>query len=80
MILVWNDAKSFQRHLEDMRKFRQSHRSLPGSELTLLKGMPTPQDINFPRNTGGGRHLLKTGGKTIIVPIWKIVLARGSQN
>lgn len=80
MILVWNDAKSFQRHLEDMRKFRQSHQGLPGSELTLLKGMPTPRDTNYPRNSGGGRRLIKTGGKTIIVPIWKIVIPRGSQN
>jgi len=80
MILVWNDAKSFQRHLEDMRIFRQSHQGLPGSELTSFKGMPTPHDVNYPCNTGGGRRLIKTGGKTIIVPIWKIVLPRGSQN
>jgi len=80
MILVWNDAKSFQRHLEDMRIFRQSHQGLPGSELRLFKGMPTPHDVNYPCNTGGGRRLIKTSGKTIIVPIWKIVLPRGSQN
>jgi len=79
MILVWNDAKSFQRHLEDMRRFRQSHHGIPGSELTLFDNMPSPYDINFPCN-GGGRHLIKTVDKTIIVPIWKIELTRGSQN
>jgi len=80
MILVWNDAKSFQRHLEDMRVFRQSHHSVPGGELTLFKGMPTPYDVNYPCNSGGGRSFIKTSGKTIIVPIWKIALPRGSQN
>ncbi len=80
MILVWDDAKSFQRHLEDMRIFRQSHHGPTGSELTLFKGMPTPHDINYPCNTGGGRYLIKTVNKTIIVPIWKIAPAQGSQN
>jgi hypothetical protein len=46
----------------------------------LFKSMPTPYDINFPRNAGGGKHLVKTGDKTIIVPIWKIEPPRGSQN
>lgn len=80
MILVWKDAKAFQRHLEDMKNFRRSHPGSPGSETTLFRGMPAPHDINFPCNTGGGRHTIKTGGKTIVVPIWKIALPGGSQN
>lgn len=80
MILVWNDAKSFQRHLEDMRKFRRSHQSIPANDLTSFRGMPTPHDINYPCHAGGGRHTIKTGRKTVVVPIWKIALPGGSQN
>jgi hypothetical protein len=80
MILIWNDAKSFQRHINDMKVFRQSHESVSSGELSLFKNMPTPHDINYPCNTTGGRHLLKTGDITLVVPIWKIVLAQGLQN
>jgi len=80
MILVWNDTKAFQQHLEDMRTFRRAHHGMPGKELMLFKSMPTPYDINYPSDNGGARRLIETGYKTIIVPIWKIVPARGSQN
>jgi len=79
MILVWNNAKSFQRHLEDMRVFRQAHDAFK-NELTLSKNMPIPYDVNFLCNTRGGRHAVRTGNKTLIAPIWKVELPAGAQN
>ncbi len=79
MILVWNNAKSFQQHLEDMRAFRQAHDAFQ-NDLTLSRNMPIPYNVNFACNTGGGRHIIRTGNKTIIVPIWKVELPTGSQN
>ena len=78
--LVWNDAKSFRQHLEDMRMFRQSHQSNLESRFTLLKDMPTPCDIHPQSKTGGARGLISARGKSILVPIWEIVLPRNSQN
>ena len=80
MILIWNDAESFQQHLEDMKEFRRSHHEPPVKELALVKHLPAPHDIQFPCNVGGGNQLIKNSSKTLIVPIWKIVLAQGSQN
>ncbi len=79
MILVWNNAKSFQRHLEDMRAFRHTHDAFQ-NDLTPSRNMPIPYDVTFPCNTGGGRHVIRTVNKTIIVPIWKAELPAGSQN
>ncbi len=80
MILIWNDVKAFQQHLEDMRTFRQSHDDIQQGKSALFKNMPTPYDVNFPCNTGGGKQAIKNSGKTIIVPIWKITAPTGSQN
>ena len=80
MILVWDNAQAFRQHVEDMKTFRQSHSDIARSELSLFKGKPPSYDVRFPCNTGGSSQLIKTGGKTIIVPIWKIVLSQGSQN
>lgn len=80
MVLIWNDAKTFQRHLEDMKAFRQSHDSIFNNEITLFNNMPITYDIDVPGNTGGCRHAIKKAGRTIIVPIWKITLARDIQN
>jgi len=78
--LVWNDAKSFKKHLEDMRMFRQLHQSSLESRFTLLKDMPTPGDIHPQNNTGGARSFISARVKSIIVPIWEIVPPRNSQN
>ncbi len=79
MILVWNNASSFQRHIEDMKAFRQTHGSFR-NEAILSRDMPIPYDVNYPRNTSGSRHVTRTGNKTIIVPIWKVELPPNLQN
>lgn len=81
MVLVWNATKFYQRHLEDMKTFRQSHLDVPVTEgLKLLKEIPLQFD-NIPAGgTGIIKSLTDAKGKVIIVPIWKINPPRGSQN
>ena len=78
--LVWNDTKSFQKHMEWMRRFRQSHFDNPEGGLSHLKELPAPSGIFSPSKTGGVGGLTSMKGKHIIVPIWKIVIPRNSQN
>ena len=80
MVLIWNDAKSFQRHLEDMKEFRQSHDGIRNEEITLFQDMPATYDIDSPGHAGGCRHVIRHSSKTIIVPIWKITLPGNIQN
>jgi len=80
MILVWNSVKSFQRHLEEMRVFQQSHNNTPVAELKMISVMPMPFDITLPHETGLIKSFYDSRGKLILVPIWKITVPRGSQN
>jgi hypothetical protein len=79
MILVWSDIKSFQRHLEAMKTFRQYH----GTNLIdrlIIKDMPTPYDIGLSQRDRPITCLSDTRGKVIFVPIWKIAVPPGLQN
>jgi hypothetical protein len=81
MVLVWNDLKSYQRHLENMKEFRQSHLDIAATEeLKLLQDMPIPFDSIPSCGTGIIKSFTDARGKTILVPIWKTTLPRGSQN
>lgn len=81
MILVWDNIKSFQRHLEDMRLFHNLHaHNTPVADLKILKDMPMPFDIDLPRETGLVKSVYDTRGKLILVPIWRVGLSKGSQN
>jgi hypothetical protein len=79
MILVWNDAKSFKRHVEAMRIFRHSHSAYPTDRL-LLRDMPTPYEIDFPLGERQITYFTDSRGKLIFVPIWKIEMPPGSRN
>jgi hypothetical protein len=79
MALVWNDAKSFKQHLENMRVFRQKHHSDEG-RLAPLKEMPPPCNIHTPNKIGGIGDSISIRGKSTLVPIWEIAPARNSQN
>jgi hypothetical protein len=77
--LVWNDAKSFRQHLEDMRVFRQSHhRNL--ESRPALKDMPNACDTPLPGKTGGARGFISARGKLALIPMWEIVPPSNSQN
>jgi len=81
MILVWDNIKSFQKHLEDMRLFCNSHvHKTPIVDLRMLKDMPIVVDIKPPQETGLIRSVFNARGKLVIVPIWRVNLSRGSQN
>jgi hypothetical protein len=79
MFLVWNDARSFRRHLEAMRKFHQSHGKGPVDE-PLFRDRALPRDISPPGKNSRMMSLTDARGNVIIVPIWKIPVPPGSQN
>ena len=80
MALVWHDAKSFQRHLEAMRAFRQSHRGTLKNGFTLPKQLPAPGKTCPLSATEAPRSFSGMRGKRIVVPIWEVVLSRNAQN
>jgi len=77
MILIWNNMNSFRRHLEDMKTFRQAHNN---RQTEQVKNMPILSDVKPPRETGLIKNITDNKGKVIFAPIWKISLARGSNN
>jgi hypothetical protein len=77
MALVWHDAKSFRRHLEQMRAFRQSHHNNPGVSLSWLRDILAPDC--FLSKSGKARGFIMRG-KSTLVPIWEITPSRNSQN
>ena len=79
MVLVWNDAKSFQGHLEAMRAFRQSHSAFPVNGR-LPGDMPTPYTIDFSHGERLVIYLATSTGNIIFIPIWKVTEPKNSQN
>jgi len=80
MILVWDDVKSFNRHLESMKAFRRSRRAKVRCDGNLLKDMPVLQVIPLKNNAGGVNRQFNPGNRPVTVPIPKITLADNSQN
>jgi hypothetical protein len=79
MILVWNDANSFRRHLEAMSAFRQAHGPSPAN-LQLLKDMPVPCYDNPSRSGSRITCFTSARGRVVIAPIWKMKVPPGAQN
>ncbi len=79
MIYVWSDIKSFQRHLEAMKAFRQNHGS-NDIDRTLIKDMPTSYNIDLNQKDHHIKCFNEIKGKVIFVPIWKITVPQGAQN
>jgi hypothetical protein len=78
--LVWNNAKSFKQHLDQMRTFRQSHHGDLEGRFTQIESMPTSYDVQPPQQTGGASGFIGVRGKSVVVPIWEIELPSNSQN
>ena len=80
MILVWDDARSFQRHLEDMGRFRRWHEGA-GVTVPSFHDMPAVFDIepaDYPgRDTA---PFTSVRGRPVVVPIWKIDLPGCAHN
>ena len=74
MILVWHDAKSFNRHLEYTRCFQQFHRAFEKRDWNIIKDMPFARDIHIPLSDGGARCSFDLSPGAMVIPLWKIVL------
>jgi hypothetical protein len=81
MILVWKDARSFQRHLEAMGRFRRSHAGAGGLTRSF-RDMPALFDVDPADNPGrpAAPVFAAVRGRPTVVPIWEIDLPGGSQN
>ena len=78
--LVWNDTRSFKRHVADMKRFRQQHQNTPANELNMLKDMPRPGSIQPIKPSGGSKILISPKRKSNLVPIWEMELPEAVQN
>ena len=79
MILVWKDAKSFNRHLENMRHFRELHRTNAKCAWNIIKDMPVLYNVRIPADAGGARVFSDVTGP-MVVPLWKITLPMSLKN
>jgi hypothetical protein len=76
MMLVWNNARSFRRHVEAMKAFRKSHYVNTINSPEPYKDMPAFNYINRPvsaRARGINRI-------SVVIPMWEIKLPKGCQN
>jgi hypothetical protein len=80
MILVWNDEKSFNRHLENMRRFWQQHQANEKCDWNLIKDMPMTRDIHVAVGAGGARRFFDSNNREMVAPLWKITLPGNVQN
>jgi len=79
MILVWKDNKSFGRHLENMRCFREGHEAEAKCGREMIMDMPALGGNQIPAETGGSRSRLEAAGPAV-VPLWKFTLSAGVKN
>ena len=80
IILVWNNAQSFQQHIADMKNFSEKHKNSPANELYMLKDMPLPGNFQPIIAQGGGKIRISPKRKSTLVPLWEIELPKGIQN
>jgi len=80
IILVWNNARSFQQHVADMKQFSQEHKNSPANEFYMLKDMPLPDSFQPVNTQGGGKILISPKRKCTLVPLWEVELPKGVQN
>jgi len=79
MVLVWNDTKSFRRHLEAMRAFRRSHNEIM-TNGNRSKDMPTQYVIDLAHGERLIIYLDTSIGRLIFIPIWKMEMPINSEN
>ncbi len=80
MILVWNDAKSFKRHIEAMKLFRQSHDGDLEEWPGLFRDMPAAFDVGTSLRERPFKGFTAGKGKVVVVPIWKIDMPADARN
>jgi hypothetical protein len=55
MMLAWNDAQSFRKHLEQMNIFRRNHTAIKRDSVARLMSMPALMPRQHPGQSGGMR-------------------------
>jgi len=80
IILVWNNARSFQKHIEDMKQFSREHKNIPPNEIYMTKNMPLPGNFGPTNARGGQKILISSKRKNTLVPLWAVELPKGVQN
>lgn len=78
MTLNWKDTKSYRGHLEDMREFCRLHEK----QNVIEAPCPQHQEPRLTDKAAAGTTNIYTdgNGRIIVVPIWRTVPAKGSQN
>ncbi len=79
-MLVWNDVKSFSRHLVNMRAFRLSHGPTPKSNYSFIKDIPVLQETRLHFGNGGAFRPSSSLCAVIAIPLWKITLPENIRN
>jgi hypothetical protein len=79
MVPAWTDTRSFQKHLETMKKFRESHYPRPVKELRL-KDTASQGQPDLLQRENGIDGLINLKRKTALVLIWELETPPGSQN
>lgn len=80
IILVWNNTRSFQKHVADMKKFREEHKNSDANEFFMLKDMPLPGNFQPANPQGGSKIQISAKRKSTLVHLWGVELPRGVQN
>jgi hypothetical protein len=80
MQFIWNFNKIFRRRVKSTGEYNRVYVDIPEEEKRILKEATVPLEIEPKCETGMLKSFKDSRGKTIIVPIWKTELARGSQN
>lgn len=79
MVPPWDDTKSFQKHLDAMKTFRQSH-SAPQSEGQTLTDVPPLCIIDLSQGERLIMYLPTPDGLLVFIPIWKIIVTQDCRN
>lgn len=81
MILGWKNIDAFKRHMEEMESFRRVHSHLtPAEQQKLVRVAELPFDTSPANTTWEFTGTTDDNGKTVVVPIWDISIAKGTQN
>jgi hypothetical protein len=80
MPFTWNLNRIFRRRLNEPERPGRIHVYIPEEEKRILKAITVPLEIEPRSGPGMLKSLKDSRGKTVVVPIWKTELARGSQN
>jgi hypothetical protein len=79
MPFSWNFNKFFRR-LNNTVRYQRIQVDIPEDEKKILREITVPLEVGPQTESGMLKSLKDSRGKTIIVPIWKTEMARGSQN